>query len=712
MLRGLFHTERAVKSPDTAQISLARYTGLSTLKTLNWAEVPPFRFDTLVICFAIGIALYFTLPFSVFGWVLGLAIGLVGALLWMTRQTAFTGWVWGAFLLAMLLGAGRAGWHTQATQSPRLPDYERAYELSGWIEEIAASGKGVRWIMNVEEFNWTDGIDAPEKVRVRLGQKYNEAASAGDYVSLRAVLSAPPGPVVPGGYSPRQRAFFEQVGGFGFAISAPEVRPEAGEPSWRRGLAAFRYRMASHIHTVAPSETAGLQAALLTGVRRYIPPEHTDALRTAGLAHILAISGLHMGLLAGTAYWIFTFLLVHISPLSRRYDVRKFAAILGIGAATGYLILSGASVATQRAYIMAVIVFLAVILNRRAISVRSVSVAAAITLLLHPEALLSVGFQMSFAAVLALVVVYRSWRDFTPGGSPKGWLTKLRNDTLSLSVTSFVAGLATAGFALFHFGRIARFGLVGNLLAMPLFTFAVMPLGILSLVLMPVGLEEAPLWAMGQAITGLVTISTWIASWDGALVKVKAAPGWVIAAYGFAFILLLLGRLRGRLIAVGLILLCFLGWRYEPVPTLRISKDGRVAFWESQDLQRLIVTSERADSYGRERFSEKAGRGEVDAIAMEKTDAPCDALACRFQIRRKQISILTHPSEARVECASSDLVILTERDVGPEVRRNCAAKLIDGQVLRQEGALDVYLEKRGIRREGTKKPPEKRRVWE
>ncbi len=701
-----------MKSPDTAQNSLARYSGLSILKTLRWAEVPPFRFDTLVICFGIGSALYFSLPFSVFGLSLVLIICAVGALLWGTRKTRFTGWIWGAFLLAILLGAGRAGWHSQATQSPRLPDYERPYQLSGWIEDIAASGKGVRWIINVEDFEWADGIDAPKKVRVRLGQKYNESASGGDYVSLRAVLSAPPGPVVPGGYSPRQRAFFEQVGGFGFAISAPNVKPNAGPPSWRRRIAAFRYHMADRIHEIAPSETSGLQAALLTGVRRYIPSEQTEALRTAGLAHILAISGLHMGLLAGTAYWVFTVLLVHISPLSRRHDVRKFAAILGIAAATAYLVLSGASVATQRAYIMAVIVFLAVILNRRAISVRSVSVAAAITLLLHPEALLSVGFQMSFAAVLALVVVYRSWRDFTPVGARGGWLTKIRNDTLSLSVTSFVAGLATGGFALFHFGRIARFGLVGNLLAMPLFTFAVMPLGILSLVLMPLGLEEAPLWLMGQAITGLIAISSWIAGWDGALLQVKAAPIWVISVYGFAFILLLLGRLRGRLIAGALMLVCFVGWWNEPVPTLRISEEGRVAFWENKELQRLIVTSERADSYGRDRFSEKAGRGEVDAIAMQKTDAPCDALACRFLIRGKQISILTHPSEARVECAASDLVIVTKRDVGPEVRRNCAASLIDGQVLRQEGALNVYLNETGIRREGTKKPPEKRRVWE
>lgn len=162
-MRGLFHTERAVKSPETAQIPLAHYAGLSILKTLNWAEVPPFRFDTLVICFGIGVALYFALPVDIFGWALGIIMTLAGAGLWLTRQTPRKSWVWAAFIFAILLGAGRAGWHTAATETPRLPGYERAYELSGWVEEVAASGKGVRWIINVEDFNWADNIDAPEK---------------------------------------------------------------------------------------------------------------------------------------------------------------------------------------------------------------------------------------------------------------------------------------------------------------------------------------------------------------------------------------------------------------------------------------------------------------------------------------------------------------------------------------------------------------------
>lgn len=673
---------------------------------------PRLTFDAFVMAFGMGIAIYFALSFEPLLLVLTVVSAGVAFTLWLTRHTSRDIWVWTFLLWGVLLGCGRSAWQSQSISSVTLPSYERAYDVTGWVESIAASGKGVRWHIVVENFDDLAPHEYPRKVRVRLGQKHKDAATAGDKVSLRAILSAPPDPVVPDGYDPAQRAFFERVGGFGFAISTPVVEPMTYSTNLKRNLAKFRYGLAERIIRVSPEETAGLQAALLTGVRRYIPQEQTDALRAAGLAHILAISGLHMGLLAGSAFYVFTLILAAIAPLSRRYDVRKIAAVLGIIAATTYLFLSGASVATQRAYIMAVIVFCAVILDRRALSVRSVSVAAFVTLMLHPEALISVGFQMSFAAVLALVVVYRFWQERKTPRQSFGAFAKLRNNIISLSVTSFVAGIATAGFALFHFGRIARYGLAGNLLAMPLFTFAIMPLGIIALLLMPVGLEEAPLWIMGQGVSQLVKVSDWIARWDGALLRSRAAPPWVIGAYGLAFVLLLLGKWRGRFMAGGLILACIIGWKLQPVPDIRISSEGRIAFWETSEFQRLIVTSERADSYGRDQFSEKAGRADVDVLAMTKTESPCDNLACRFEIKGQTVSILNHPSEVRTECETSDLVILTVRDAGPEVRRNCKADLIDGRILRAKGAMDIYLlDDETIKAVGTKPTTSHRRPW-
>lgn len=707
-MKGLFHKYGALNSPDSWR-AIRHFTQTVSL-------TPPFSFDTIVIGFGIGIGLYFSLSFEPLIWVLGAASFFLAVLLYGTKDKDgryWSGlWVWGVVLLSLLAGSLRATGHTQSVSAPRLPSYERSYDVSGWVERIDASGKGVRWHVRVENVDRLTPKDMPQTLRIRLGQKHKDAANGGDQVKLRAILSAPPEPVVPNGYNPAQRAFFEGVGGFGFAISVPEVLPMPPDAGFRQRLAALRFGLAERIYRAAPEETAGLQAALLTGVRRYIPEAHTDALRAAGLAHILAISGLHMGLLAGSSFYVFTLLLALIAPLSRRYDVRKPAAGLAIIAATIYLVLSGASVATQRAFIMAVIIFMAVILDRRAISIRSVSVAAFLTLMLHPESLISVGFQMSFAAVLALVVVYRVWQEKRVYSGGYGILGKVKSNAVSLSITSFVAGVATGGFALFHFGRIAKYGLVGNLMAMPIFTFAVMPLGIISLIALPFGLEHWPLWLMGQGIAQLLHISQWIESWDGAMMQVRAAPNWVIATYSLAFVLVLLSKWPGRLIGLLLMGVSFTAWAMNPVPDIRISAEGRVAFWEDNDFERLIVTSERADRYGREQFAEKAGQKGLDVIAMDKTDAPCDALACRFLIKGKTVSILNHPSEARIECAASDVVILTLRDVGPEVRRNCQALLIDGRTLWKGGAQEIYISDKGVRRVETKKPPSKRRVWD
>ena len=265
-----------------------------------------------------------------------------------------------------------------------------------------------------------DGRDQPPR-RVRI-RAHNADIKVGDFVSVKAVISGPPGRATPGGYNPRRAAYFKGLGGYGYAITPFEIDAEQslrqGQTLARR-LIIFRYALAKRIKEASPASTAGLQAALMTGLRADIKPKQVDALRASGLAHILAISGLHMGLFAGTFYSLISLCLATIPVLASGRDVRKFAAGAGIAAATLYLLVSGASVATQRAYIMAVILFLAVILDRQALSTRSVSLAALITLLLRPESLLSVGFQMSFAAVLALVVVYRHWADWQ---TDRGWV--------------------------------------------------------------------------------------------------------------------------------------------------------------------------------------------------------------------------------------------------------------------------------------------------
>jgi len=697
-----------------ARITLAQALG-------ELAQYRP-RFEGLIIAFAAGIGLYFALPFEPQLWICAAICLIMGGVYWRLNQQFMPLAGAALCLLAVNFGVGRAASHTLAADAPSLPNYERSYDVTGWISGIDASGKGVRYLIELESLRGVAPEKTPRAIRVRLARPPEPPLRAGDSLTIRTIAKSPPGPVVPNGYDPARRAYFDRLGGFGFAISQPELRPDivlGFRGNLKRNIVRWRYGLAGRIYSAAPPRTAGLQAALMTGVRRYIPPKQTENLRVAGLAHILAISGLHMGLLAGGTYGAVTFLLALITPLSRRYDIRKPAAVIGALAAAFYLVLSGASVATQRAFIMAIIVFLAVILDRRAVSLRSVAVAAFLTLLFHPESLVSVGFQMSFAAVAALVVTYQTWQRYRPlykarGRGLRGEARRFLDFFTSLSVTSFVAGLATGGFAIFHFNRISRYGFIGNLLAMPLFSLAVMPLAVVSFIAMLFGLEALPLQMMGFAISYILDAATWVASWPSAMAYVPSAPPYVLAVFAAGFVAICLRTLSVRVIGVAMMGVCIGIWTQTPQPDLRISEVGRVAFWLSDnDIQTLMVDRRRSDRYGREQFSQMAGRPDSPWTDYEKSFADCDALACRFELRGWLVSVMKHPSEVATECAQVDLAILTEREAGPVARRRCErqgrAKFIDARILRESGALNVYLGgRKGAENDGANKAPKSR----
>lgn len=656
----------------------------------GWSAPHYQNFDWNVAAFALGIAIYFALPFEPDVTFIALLLALLVTALIVSERFISRLYPLCFVIIIILLGTGRSAWHSAASETPRLANYERIYEVTGWVEAVERSRNGYRWRLRVNTIKGLTLEQTPKRVRIRAKV---EGFAAGDAVNVLAVMTPPPGPVVPKGYDPARQAFYEQMGGYGFAIRAPEpavLSAISPEEKLKRAVVRFRYGLADHIREAAPVKTAGLQAALLTGVRAYIPPEQTENLRVAGLAHVLAISGMHMGLLAGGSFWLATLILATISPLSRRYDVRKPAAIIGALAATGYLILSGASVATQRAYIMAIIVFLAVVLDRRAFSMRSVMVAALVTLMFHPEALISVGFQMSFAAVAALVVVYREWdkrRIYKP--QTHLW-DRLKRNFLTLTVTSFVAGTATSGFAVLHFNRIARYSLVGNILAMPLFTFLVMPAALATLIALPFGLEQFPLLVMGKGLSGMLIIAEWVASWPGAMWYVQAAPPWVIGVFGFGFLLITLGEKQRRYLGFALAIICFALWSQTPRPDMRISDTGQVAFWDEGG-EVLYVGRKGSDRYGRSQFMQMGGTPNGDVERYQDELADCDRLACRFTVKGQQVSVVNHPSEIAEECRQSDIVVLTQRDAGPVVKRQCKANLFDAKRFGREGAQDVYI---------------------
>lgn len=534
-----------------------RYTGLL------WAPV----------AMGAGIAVYFSIrhepdPRAALT-LAGLALGLLALRLWL-RQ--------GALLLLLglsALGFALAKVHTERMRAPVLEQIHFG-PVSGRIVgfDRSSSNRLRLWLDRVH-LPGLEPEDTPARVRVVIGgDTVDGALRPGARVMMRARLTPLPPPVEPTGFDFRRHAWFLGLGAIGFTAEPIVLaRQDDGE-----GLPLLRARMALSraIQGQMPPRSGGFAAAILTGDRSAIDPRDLVDLRASNLAHLLAISGLHMGLLTGAVFAMLRFGLVLIPGLGLRVPVKKFAALGALAAGASYLALSGASVATQRAFIMAAVIFAAVLADRPALTLRAVAISALIVLAWRPYSLLSPGFQMSFAATAALVGVYdglRRWRWWQEQGRRMGPVARF---LLGLLITSAVAGLATAPFAAFHFNTVPRYGLLANLMAVPLMGFVVMPAALVALALAPLGLQGVGFWLMHMGIARILDVAHWVAGLEGAVRHVQVAPQWVLGLLAAGLLVLLLVRGPGRLTGAAVAAAALMLWAVMPRPAALVAPGGGI----------------------------------------------------------------------------------------------------------------------------------------
>jgi competence protein ComEC len=334
-------------------------------------------------------------------------------------------------------------------------------------------------------------------------------------------------------------------------------------------VTAIRMAISDHVRAHLPDEVGGFAAAVTTGDRSGMGQKTLDALRASNLAHLLAISGLHMGLLTGFVFMVCRVGLSAIPALALRLPVRKLAAGCALVAAVIYLMLSGGNVATERAFAMVSVMFGAVLIDRRAISLRAVAVAALIVLTLRPETLLSPGFQMSFAATTALVAVFGALRDFGPMRGPK-WSKAV----VGLLMSSAIAGLATAPIGAAHFNTMSHYGLLANLLSVPVMGSVVVPAAVVAALLSPFGLEWIALNLMGLGLRWILMIAEWVSGLDGSLGYVIRPPWIVLPMIALGALWLALWQGRARWVGVAPMVLAFALWTSGSRPEVLIAESG------------------------------------------------------------------------------------------------------------------------------------------
>lgn len=637
----------------------------------------------LLLAFAMcaGAATYLTIPFQpAIPHVAGV-FGVAAMILIVARQLQHSDAIYALAIVIFGMSAGfsAAALRTHLVAAPVIDAETRPVMLEGWISDIEAGPKGSRLQIKVHSIAGLPQEALPKRVRVTHRSRLE--VSSGRFVRCWVVLRPPPSPTLPGDYDFRRQAYFQQLGAVGYvqgrcrggALGAPpSIRDQAS--LW---VASKRRVMALYVNEAAGERAGGLATALITGDRSFLRNDDQLALRDTGLAHMLSISGMHLSIVGGLTYLIVRRSLGLIEPLALRVPVQKIAAITGLAICTAYLIISGASVSTQRAYIMAAIVFLAVIYDRSAISLRTFCIAMIVIILLQPDSVLTPGFQMSYAATGALIAAYEVWRNHR--ATQKKPLGPVGFAWASIIITSVVCDAATAPFSFYHFDRLAPMSLFANFAVMPVVSFVAGPAAALAIILALFGHADLGLRIFGQSLELVLEMTHYFYNLSPSTVEFPAP----MPAISLAFLALAIGSVvifKGwpRLV-VGLLM-------FAPAMPLWMSSPKIVFHWSASGDAFV------ANAQG---YAERIELADGDSLAplrfIEAEDLQtCQQAVCQYVSLEGAIITISE-----TENLKEDQV--TEYTVGidhPTLAGNHI--MLDWETVRAAGGITVFKDRHGV----------------
>lgn len=528
----------------------------------------------LAVFMGFGNLLFFGASAMPKAWVgfLGLVLALLLlALLWRNLRGRAAGFC----LVALALGFLAASLRSHAL--PPMADLPRsAVIVQGVVVGVDPLPRGRRVLLGAVTLQ---GTAMARRLRIRLRDTDIQPLVPGDRISLRALLRPPYPPSYPGGWDQRRDAFFQGLGGIGFALG-PAARLSTVPPQGLRArLQILRETVAARILAAIPGTAGAVAATLMTGIRSALPYADRDAFSVSGLSHILAVAGLHIGIVMTTVFAASRLALASWTWVALRWPVKEIAALAALAVGGFYMLMTGMHLPILRSFVMATLVTLALLVGRRAISMRSLALAAGLLLLVQPESLAGVSFQMSFAAVMVLIAGYDLLREQRLAllAHRPGMLGFFLQDFALVTVTSILAALATAPFVAYHFGHLELYSIPANMLAVPVTAFWVLPWGLAGYALMPLHLEALALVPMGWGCAAILAIARGAAALPAADIAVGTVAPSCLALVALGMIWLCLWQSAMRLLGLlpllcGLVLPAFLG----APPNLLVSPDFRM----------------------------------------------------------------------------------------------------------------------------------------
>ncbi|HEX3917613.1 MAG TPA: ComEC/Rec2 family competence protein [Caulobacteraceae bacterium] len=588
-----------------------------------------------------------------------------------------------ALIALLLLAAIAAGGFAVAklrsdhVAAPIVPPNLGVADVRGYVVDVdTPSQSGPRLLIAPTYVGHLTTDQLP--LRLRIIMPPGMAITPGQAIEVKALLDPPPAPAAPGAYDFARDAWFNGEGGVGLARGPPQVIDAPPAP-WRLRLVmainAFRWataqRLAADMNAVMgghADDAAGLAVAVTTSHQDWLSAEVRNDLRTAGLAHMLAIAGLHTAALSGFVFFSLRLLVAAMPWLAVRVNGKKVAAAGGLLAVWAYLVLSGAHPPARRAAITATVAFTAILLDRQAVSLRSLALAALIILVSEPEVVVQPGFEMSFCATASLVALAEVWPRAPKPAPGLPWpiavFQRGKDWIIALFVVSLVAGAATGPFAIQHFNRIANFGVFANLTADFVASVIMMPALGIALLLEPLGHGVAypVLFVAGWAAKTIIALGKLFATAPGAASTATAAPqiALMLSYFGILFVCLWKGHLRW----IGLPLAAAVAfWPRPPAPVIWVASDGRDAAVAAHGQEITLRPGVRA--YATDLWAQR--RGLTVPADMERARGAlfdCDYWSCEARSgvtpalgiwwTRRQ----PKPERLAELCARSDILIL------------------------------------------------------
>ncbi|KLK94941.1 competence protein ComEC [Microvirga vignae] len=646
-------------------------------------------FPWLAVCFGLGIILFFRAERPALWAPLGAFAVLTAAAVWLRHNLLMLSVCVG--LAAVFAGFSAGVIRTRSIAAPVLTRTVIA-PISGFIEAVEDREEGKRILLRVSSLQGVSEAERPLIVRASI--RNGDHLSAGQFIAGTVRLLPPPQPAWPGGYNFARDAYYRGIGAVGSFTGAVRQLEPPSAPDWSLWLAArvdeARNTLTQRIAVSIGGAAGGVGAALVTGKRGLISERTNDVLRAAGIYHIVSISGLHMVLAAGTFFWLVRASLALSPNLALRWPVKKIAAVTAIAGATAYCVFSGSDVATERSLIMTLVMFGAALVDRPALSIRNLSIAALIVLAREPEALLGPSFQMSFGAVAAMMtlVPLMQWRRAEVGSAMliDKVLSWAGRSAFGLVTTTLVASLATAPFAAYHFQSLNSYGLIGNALALPLVSLVVMPAAVLGVLAYPFGLD-APIWnVMGIAVAKVLDISAWVGSFSGSTVVVPAlgVGALVLLSVGLLVLTIPASHLRWFALVPAGAGLAFAATqhRYD----IYVDRDGAGAAIRN-GLRELTLVGKPSD-FVVEQWLRADGDGRSSDDASLRQAARCDRLGCVVETGAQRATAFVQEFSAFEDDCRRAAIIITRLDAPS----NCGAPVVlDRKALAERGATAIRL---------------------